>query len=175
MPSLLDWQIVYVKREESDKGVVAAGMIMPTLFDTVEGESRVSFKPVNIGDYFTNATPYINETKSYNLNKRLVNFISPEINFRETESLNFDFFEIAGEITSYDCVYKDRDVGVDTWSALTCKFIFVASRFLLVFIKQLAYLIKYDSINGLSLPNDVSTISTACFKRGLALKCLPLS
>jgi len=76
----LDYQIVYVKREESDKSIVAAGKIDPTVI--YSNGSRPKWGPSDIDQYYDNAGVSVGD-----LNKRLVNFISPEINFRDKESI----------------------------------------------------------------------------------------
>ena len=101
----LDWQIVHVKREEADKGVVAAGMLTPN--QKVNVGTRPYASPKNITTY--QATADANP----GMNKHSFNFISPEINLREKESLNYSFFEIAGDLTSKACIA--RNYNLNTW------------------------------------------------------------
>ncbi|MCP4255503.1 MAG: hypothetical protein GY775_19280 [Candidatus Scalindua sp.] len=110
----LMWQIVYVKREESDKGVVAAGMLHTTQFRD-HPETRPSPVPGNIGAYSDSAS-----ATTYDINKHIVNFISPEINFREDESIRFDYLEIAGELRCDGALAKDRTTDSNTWTVKAC-------------------------------------------------------
>lgn len=84
----LDYQIVYVKREESDKGVVAAGMIKPTV--RFDNGTRPLTMPCTIAEYVADAGDVVGE-----LNKLLLNFISPEINFRPTEQITGTFLQVS--------------------------------------------------------------------------------
>jgi hypothetical protein len=86
----LEWEIVYVPREEGDKGVVMAGMVQPTYLSP-SGRIFPGTRPYTIGEYEVNAGSMFDKT--------VVNFISPEINYREDEYLNIEFIQIAGGYT----------------------------------------------------------------------------
>lgn len=80
----LDYQIVYVKREESDKSIVASGIIFPTRIH--DDGIRISTEALKIGDYYSDSG-----TGTGHINKYLINFFSPEISFRDKEYINGSF------------------------------------------------------------------------------------
>lgn len=105
----LRYKIVYVQRTEADKGVVMAGLIQPTIIESTT--SRASWFPYNIGDY---------DIDTPNTNPYLINFISPEINFRYTESFDIDFIEVTGQYTSENAVAREATVA--PWGAVSVQY-----------------------------------------------------
>ncbi len=88
----LDYQIVYVKRTKSDRGVIMAGMLQPTRIHT-GSVRRCEARPINIGEYTANYG--VAETE---YDEHLFNFATPELAYAlDDEYFDLEFIQIAGE------------------------------------------------------------------------------
>jgi hypothetical protein len=110
----LNYQIVYVKREESDKSIRATGIAFPTIVDA-DQKRYVSAAPKNIDNYINDVSDGSNGSTDI----QLINFISPEINFRDKEFIDFSFVHSTGELVSNDCVSKTIS-GDPNWISIAC-------------------------------------------------------
>lgn len=140
----LDYQIVYVKREEADKSIVASGMICPT--ERHSSGSRPTASPWQIGSYVSNAGSSVGD-----LNKQLFNFISPEINFRDKEYITGTFLHIpTARLSSSGGVQAQIIDGTWTWV--------YTNNDDTIFGDSRVYIRKYDELNDNPLhPYNIRT------------------
>lgn len=105
----LDWQIVYVKREESDKSIVYAAMLNAGMYSGATTRPSVNIATVN--SYTVNSASYYNQLN--------ILAMSPDIVFKKTEYLNIDFIHAVGGLTSEWPITKLQSGDWWTWNAGT--------------------------------------------------------
>ena len=94
----LNYQIVYVKRENKDKSVVYAGLASSTLTGTIHSVLKtVGYRqPADINFYDIGFVP---DGASLTANKQIFNISSPEIVFNKTDYLPVEYLECEGILT----------------------------------------------------------------------------
>jgi len=117
----LDWEIVRVKRENSDKSVIASGILNGIMNrDSQLLRWRPSPMLTRIKQYGTTIDTGSSGDK-HNIKTDFINFFSPDVNFRNKEFLHGTYIETVGRHLDYDSRKHmlDENSIFENWYATT--------------------------------------------------------
>lgn len=117
----LSWRIVYVKRERTDKSVVATGLAgtMNKVIDKPGSPDEYTYLMTNhnlqsIHRWMYN-TIYADAAVQIDVEHDYFEFRSPDISFNEDFTPDFDYMELAGYSTMSNLWSWHEDTGVGSW------------------------------------------------------------
>jgi len=147
VPSLegqvLDWQIVYVKREEEDRNVVFAGMINGSRYEELTvNNTRPNLYLYDVGTYTTEAG---GGGGPDTINPYVISIMSPDVVFQKTQYLNADYVELIGRLEMYKGLHKDLNDPYTTWVDNTATFQTYTDTNIHVYVKTFPTLKSYPS------------------------------